>query len=99
MADHVRGPEESDVLAVPDEGHPHHQNMEHLHGNTLRQLHQFGPEIRFNLKHLTPLSSSVQDPQGGGVPSGPQEPGAALPGLPQGQPGLADVRGRGPYAG
>lgn len=34
MADDVRGHEESAVLAVPDERHPHHQDMEPHHGNS-----------------------------------------------------------------
>lgn len=41
----------------------------------------------------------VQDPEGGGVPAGAEEPGAALPGLPERQPGLPNVRRRGPNAG
>lgn len=34
VADDVRGHEESAVLAVSDERHPHHQDMEPHHGNS-----------------------------------------------------------------
>lgn len=54
------------------------------------------PQAGQATEHVT---SAVQDPAGGGVPAGRSEPGAALPGLPERQPGLADVWRRGPNAG
>lgn len=58
------------------------------------------------MNHKCPVMScdydcflSVQNSEGGRVPAGPEEPRAALPGLPEGQPGLPDVWCWGPDAG
>lgn len=48
--------------------------------------------------HLSSVPA-VQDPEGGGVQAGAEEPGAALSGLPERQPGLPAVWGGGPHAG
>lgn len=57
MADDVCGHEEPAVLAVPDERHPHHQHLEHHHGNNTGH-HVLETKTKALKVHSSPRSTS-----------------------------------------